>query len=78
MLDQHPEIDNEQPSFVAFDQFADSSINFVIQAFSKTTELKQYHAIKQEILLQVAAIIARNGADFAFPTRTLLLNQTPA
>lgn len=78
MLSQHPDIDNEQPSFVAFDQFADSSINFVIQAFSKTTELQQFHAIKQEILLQVAAIIARNGADFAFPTRTVLLNQTPA
>jgi MscS family membrane protein len=78
MLSQHPGIDNELPSFVAFDQFADSSINFVIQAFSKTTELKQFHAIKQEILLQVAAIIARNGADFAFPTRTVLLQQTPA
>lgn len=78
MLSQHPDIDSEQPSFVAFDQFADSSINFVIQAFSKTTELKQFHAIKQDILLQVAAIIARNGADFAFPTRTVLLQQTPA
>lgn len=78
MLSQHPDIDSEQPSFVAFDQFADSSINFVIQAFSKTTELKQFHAIKQEILLQIAAIIARNGADFAFPTRTVLLQQTPA
>ncbi|MBI5007858.1 MAG: mechanosensitive ion channel family protein [Nitrosomonadales bacterium] len=78
MLQSHPEIDTEQAVVVAFDQFADSSVNFIIQAFSKTTELGQFHAIKQEILLKVADIIARHGADFAFPTRTVLLNQPPA
>ena len=39
-------------TFVAFDQFADSSLNFIIQAFCKTTNLAQFHAIKQEVLLK--------------------------
>ena len=76
MLKNHPEIDTGQEIVVAFDQFADSSVNFIIQAFSKATRLAQFHAIKQEVLLKVSDIIARHGAEMAFPTRTLYLNQT--
>jgi MscS family membrane protein len=78
MLHAHQDIADEQDSFVAFDQFADSSVNFTIQAYSKTTNLAQFQTIKQDILLQVASIIAKHGAEMAFPTRTLYLNQAPA
>jgi MscS family membrane protein len=78
MLKGHPDIDTEQETVVAFDQFADSSINFVIQAFSKTTQLAQFHSVKQDILLKVSDIIARHGAEIAYPTRTLYLNQATA
>jgi MscS family membrane protein len=78
MLKQHPDIDTGQAVVVAFDQFADSSLNFIIQAFSKATDLAIFHATKQEILLNVSSIIAKHGAEIAFPTRTLYLNQTPA
>jgi MscS family membrane protein len=71
MLESHPDIDTQQAVVVAFDQLADSSLNLILQAYSKTTELKQFHAIKQDVLLKVADIIGRHGADFAFPTRTL-------
>jgi MscS family membrane protein len=78
MLQNHPDIDAKQETVVALDQFADSSLNLVIQAFSKTTRLPQFHAVKQDLLLKVADIIARHGAEMAFPTRTLYLNQTGA
>ena len=78
MLQSHPGIDTEHAVIVAFDQFADSSLNFIIQAFSLATEAPRFHAIKQEVLLQVATIVAKHGAEFAYPTRTLYLNQTPA
>ena len=78
MLKSHPGIDAGQETFVAFDQFADSSINFIIRAYSRSTQLPQFHAIKQDILLKVSSIIARHGAEIAFPTRTLYLNQMPA
>ena len=82
MLKNHPDIDsaldNEQSTVVAFDQFADSSINFIVQAHCKITNLPHFHAVKQEILLAVSGIIARHGAEIAFPTRTLHLHQTTA
>lgn len=78
MLKNHPNIDSGLESVVAFDQFADSSLNFILQAFCTATNLPQFHAIKQDILLKVSDIIASHGAEMAFPTRTLYLNQTPA
>lgn len=78
MLVNHPEIDTEHAVVVAFDQFADSSLNFFIQAFIKTTDLAQFHDVKQEILLKVSDIITKHGAEIAYPTRTLYLNQATA
>ena len=78
MLKNHPDVDSNGETIVAFDQFADSSLNLILQAFCKTTKLVPFHAVKEEILLKVADIIARNGAELAFPTRTLYLNQTSA
>lgn len=78
MLKNHPEIDDNQETVVAFDQFADSSLNLILQAFCRTTKLAPFHAVKQEILLKVSGIIASHGAEIAFPTRTLYLNQAPA
>lgn len=75
MLLSHPEIDAEQGAIVALDQFADSSLNLLIQAFSKATEAEPFHAVKQEILLNIAAIVARHGAEIAFPTRTVHVQQ---
>ncbi len=78
MLESHPDIDTQQAVVVAFDQLADSSLNLIVQAYSKTTEVRQFHAIKQDVLLKVADIVGRHGADFAFPTRTLHVVQNDA
>ena len=78
MLLNHPEIDDEQGVVVALDQFADSSLNLLIQAFTTATDTEPFHAMKQEILLNTAHIIAKHQAEIAFPTRTLHLQQTPA
>jgi MscS family membrane protein len=71
MLMSHPEIDTDATLIVNFDDFADSSLNFFIYAFTKTTEWVHFHEIKQDVLLKVAAIIDKHGAEIAFPTRTL-------
>jgi MscS family membrane protein len=71
MLQNHPEIDATQTLIVNFNEFADSSLNFLIYCFTKTTVWVHYHAVKQDVLLSIAAIIARHGAEIAFPTRTL-------
>ncbi|MDD2741119.1 MAG: mechanosensitive ion channel family protein [Rhodocyclaceae bacterium] len=71
MLRSHPEIDNNQTLIVNFDEFAESSLNFFIYTFTRTTDWVRYHKIKEDILLRIAQIIADHGAEIAFPTMTL-------
>lgn len=78
MLGQHPQIDLIQDTVVAFDQFADSSVNLLVQTFCKSTKLSEFKAVKQDVLLKIAGIVEKHGADFAFPTQTVLLNQPKA
>jgi MscS family membrane protein len=71
MLQNHPEIDTNQTIIVNFNTFGPSSLDIFIYTFTKTKEWARYHEIKQDVLLKVADIIARYGAEIAFPTRTL-------
>lgn len=71
MLRQHPAIDTEQTLMVHFVKFAASSVDFFVYTFTKTTVWTEFHAIKQDVLLQIAAIIDRHGAEIAFPTSTV-------
>lgn len=75
MLSSHPEIDTDQTLVVAFDQFADSSLNFFVHTFTRTSDFSRFHEVKQDVLLSIAAIIEKHGAEIAFPTRTLHLHQ---
>lgn len=72
MLSIHPEIDDKQLTLVGFNQFGESSIDIMLLAFTKTTELEVFQKVKQDVLLKIAEIVARHDADFAFPTRTLI------
>jgi MscS family membrane protein len=65
------DIDTEQRIVVSFSSMAEFSLNILLIAFTKGTDLSEFHQVKQDILFQCAAIVARHGADFAFPTRTL-------
>lgn len=71
MLQNHPEIDATQTLIVNFDTFGPSSLDFFIYTFTKTVIWVNFHAVKQDVLLKVAAIIESHGAQIAFPTRTL-------
>ena len=73
MLKVHEEIDQEQIQIVAFDCYGDSTLNFFIYAMTRTTMWVKFHAIKGDVLLHVAAIVKKHGAEFAFPTRTVHL-----
>ncbi|HHO69869.1 MAG TPA: mechanosensitive ion channel family protein [Halothiobacillus sp.] len=73
MLREHPEIAADQTMIVNFNAFSESSIDFMLYTFTKTTDWVKYHEVKQDVLLKVADIIAKHGAEIAFPTRTLHL-----
>jgi MscS family membrane protein len=35
-----------------------------------------YHRVKEDVLLKVAEVVAEKGAEMAFPTRTLYMEDT--
>ena len=71
MLETHPDIDAKQTLIVNFDKFGPSTLNFFIYTFTKTVNWVRYHEVKQDVLLQVLAIIHKHNADIAVPTQTL-------
>ena len=77
MLKNHPEIDTTQTLIVNFNTFGPSSLDILIYTFTKTKNWVQYHEIKQDVLLKIADIIARHGAEIAFPTQTLHIAAQP-
>ena len=71
MLKQHPEIDTTQTLIVNFNSLSDSSVDFFVYTFTKTTNWVKYHQVKQDVLLQITDIVQQHGGEFAFPTSTL-------
>jgi MscS family membrane protein len=71
MLTDHPEIDNTQTMIVNFTTFNNSSLDFFIYTFTKTTNWIKFHEVKQDVLLRILDIIEEQKAEVAFPTSTL-------
>lgn len=71
MLTEHEEIDAKKTMIVNFNAFSDSSVDFFIYSFTKTTQWVKFHQVKQDVMLEVAQIIEANKAEIAFPTSSL-------
>jgi MscS family membrane protein len=71
MLKAHPGIDTNQTLFVKFFEFGDSSLNIQIYTFTKTTAWVEYLEVQEDVFLNISDIVAKHGAEIAFPTRTL-------
>lgn len=71
MLDNHEEVDKNQPSMAYFVSFGPSSVDFMVNALILNTEWHHFSKVKHEILLAISDIIEGHGAEIAFPTRTI-------
>ncbi len=74
MLIHHQGIDSTQTLICNFNAFNDSSIDFFIYTFTKTTDWVTYHKVKEDVLLKIFEIIDGHQAEIAFPTRTLTMD----
>jgi len=77
MLIEHTDIDDDQTLMVHFNAFGPSSVDFFLYCFTYTTDWQTYHAIKQDVLLRIAKIVAEHGAEIAYPTTTVHLHGDP-
>ena len=78
MLKSHEEIDPERTMIVNFNEFSDSSVDFFVYCFTKTTQWVKFHEVKQNVMLRIAEIIAANNAEIAFPTSTIHISDAIA
>jgi MscS family membrane protein len=71
LLLNDPDIDAETALVVNFNTFGASSLDFFVYTFTRTTDWARYHAIKQRVLLGIAAVITAHGAEIAYPTHSV-------
>jgi len=77
ILGKHPGVDQEF-SLVNFDQFEDSSLSIFLYYFTTTTQWGEYLQVRQEINIEIMKLLEGLEIDFAFPTRTVHLEQQAA
>jgi len=73
-LQENPNIDDNQHQLVDFVEYAPSSLNILIYTFCKSKIWKEWLQVQQDVLIEVGRIIERHGAEIAYPTSTLHLN----
>ena len=76
LLMDEQSIDNKQQMYVSLVEFGASSLNILISAYCKIIKWDQFLQYQHEILLKILDIISKNGAECAFPTQTLFLQQS--
>lgn len=58
---------------VFFEGYGDSSINIQIRCYIHTTDINIYNDYIEKLNLEIKKIIEENGTDFAFPTRSIII-----
>ena len=76
MLQTHADIDQQQTLLVYFNGFGDSSLNIMVYCFTRTTVWEEWLVVQQQVYLNIIDIVQSHGADFAFPSQTLYLNNS--
>lgn len=65
----------EAALMVNVDAFNESSIDFIIYTFTNTTRWDEWLGHKERLAYKVMEIVKAAGTDFAFPSRTLYMQQ---
>ncbi len=75
IITDHP-LTNKTNFDVRFNDFGESSLNILVYFYIETTDYSSELVAREEILLQIMDLAKQFGIDFAFPTRTLVI-ETP-
>lgn len=67
------ELTDKETIRVFFESYGDSSINIYIRCYIDTTDINIYNDYIEKLNLEIKKIIEQNGTDFAFPTRSIIL-----
>ncbi len=76
ILKAHPGVDQDF-SLVKFDNFDDSALSIFLYYFSKDKNWAAYLQVRQEVNLQIMALLKSLELEFAFPSQSLYIEQIP-
>lgn len=76
MVKNHPEIDPHSTCFVNLIDFGPHSLKIMIYAFTKATDVIEFHAIRQDIFLKTLNVIQSHNSKIACPIRFIQLPET--
>jgi MscS family membrane protein len=65
------ELTKSEPAIVHFTDFGESSLNITVIYFVETPDWMEFTKVKEEINYRIIEIVMQHGAQFAFPTRTI-------
>jgi len=68
----------ESPVLVRVDSLGDSAINLMVYCFTRSTDSDTWLRIKEELAYAIKTLVARSGADFAFPSHSIYVESFPA
>ncbi|HAQ41242.1 MAG TPA: hypothetical protein DCM73_10695 [Clostridiales bacterium] len=74
MLDSHRMI-QEESTLVKFSDFGQSSLEIVVQYFTKTSAYNEYMDIKNDVNFKIMNIFKEEGIEFAFPSMSIYMNK---
>ena len=76
IVERHPDVLQDPPPIITFEEFGDSSLNFVIRCC--TTSIKRRWHLMDEINSAVNEAFEREGIEIPFPQRVVHLVEEPA
>ncbi|WP_114777576.1 mechanosensitive ion channel family protein [Botryobacter ruber] len=74
-IDNHPK--TNQDGRIRFHNLGAHSKDVMVLYFVDTTDWNEFIDVREEIAFKIIDIVEGHGADFAFPTSTVLLQQVP-
>ncbi|WP_375724018.1 mechanosensitive ion channel family protein [Arcobacter sp. KX21116] len=63
-------------TLVYIDEYASSSINILVYCFSRSPDWEDWLETKQDVIVKISQLVAKNNCSFAFPTQTIHLEKT--
>jgi MscS family membrane protein len=76
MLHTHKNISQKETLLVNFESFGESALNIFVYTFTNTSNWERYLNIREDIHMKIIQIVEKNGSSFAFPSRSIYMEQT--
>ncbi len=64
-------------SFVRIENFSDSSIDMLVECFTKNSNWSSFIEVKEKLAIKIKEIVESENADFAFPSQSIYVESIP-